>query len=192
MKISLSILTVLTASFMLNSCCCFINGQDQDVDIRANVPQAQIFIDGIVHGTTPGAVTLERDETYNLEVRKEGYYPYRQRLDADFSGWFAGNLIFGGVFGMILDLCTGSCWSFDDVNATLTPISGQEGRGTTVVATRPISTQTAAQNSNEVIRPGLRGSYTDQTLHNIRQTRDNVSSSSQPMDGFFDSVFGEN
>ncbi len=155
MKISLSILTVLTASFMLNSCCCFINGQKQDVNVQTNVPDAQVFIDGMIYGTAPGIIALERDESYNLEVRKEGYHPHRQKIDSHFSGWFAGNFLIGGLVGMIIDLSTGSCWSFSDIDVTLTP-SGKYNATPAPAATPEPAPETYAANENyenQVIRP---------------------------------------
>lgn len=217
MKKTLSLLALCAAAFTLNSCCAFINGQDQDVNIRSNVPQTDIFINGIIHGSTPGIVTLERDETYDLELRKEGYYPHRQKLDADFSGWFAGNLIFGGLLGMIIDLSAGTCWSFDDVQVNLTPIATPQtvtptttttaptavapkaAQPATVITPQQVTTYTPAaptvqQNNTQVIRPQRTGQrdYLGDGVQNLQSTRDNVSTSSQPMDGFFDSVLGDN
>lgn len=161
MKISLSILTVLTASFMLNSCCCFINGQKQDVNVQTNVPDAQVFIDGMIYGTAPGIIALERDESYNLEVRKEGYHPHRQKIDSHFSGWFAGNFLIGGLVGMIIDLSTGSCWSFSDIDVTLTPSGTYNATPEPAATPAPAATpepapETYAANENyenQVIRP---------------------------------------
>ena len=47
-------------------------------------------------------------KTKSIEFRKEGYYTESEQVNPDFEFWYLGNLLFGGLPGMIVDLSTGS------------------------------------------------------------------------------------
>lgn len=54
-----------------------------EVSIRANVPEAKIFVDGQARGTTPvEALAIPKAKSFLLEVKRPGYRPYRRRLRA--------------------------------------------------------------------------------------------------------------
>lgn len=167
---------MLLLPLMLSSCATIINGTNQDVSIKSNVQGARIYIDGKDYGETPGEIDLVRDKTYALEVRAPGYASYHQKLDGRLSAWWGCNLFIGGPIGLLLDLCVGSAWAFDDVEAILTPLGGASAKNTT-------SSSTTQQPQNNVVRAR-------------KKSKDSSSGagprSSKPMDGFFDTVLGDN
>ncbi|MBE6419854.1 MAG: PEGA domain-containing protein [Akkermansiaceae bacterium] len=167
-------ISLLALPLLVNSCATVVNGTTQEVVVKSNVQGARIYINGIDRGVSPNLVTLERSESYTLEMRAPGFATHREKLESSMSGWFAGNLILGGIIGMAIDLCAGSCWAFDDVNVTLIP---QNGAGSTNVShTNQSSTNTT---SNNVVKAP-------------KKTGGTGARSSKPMDGFFDTVLGDN
>ena len=48
---------------------------------------------------------------YNVKLSKEGYLPYETQIEAGVNGWYFGNIIFGGLLGiLIIDPATGAMW----------------------------------------------------------------------------------
>lgn len=76
----------------------------------------------LVHsGNTPSTVTLKSGEsyfsgqTYTLRFKKEGYPDKTMELDSSVSGWYWGNILFGGLIGMlIVDPNTGAMYKLPE------------------------------------------------------------------------------
>lgn len=153
---------------LLSSCSTVVNGRSQDVQINANVPNARIYLDGVERGVPPSAVSVKRKGTHHVEVHAKGYTPYRQELKSSLSGWFAGNLLLGGLIGMGVDLCTGACWTYDTVNAVLVP------------------------GKDEPVTASAQATGTKTTTNTTTTGAKNPAREGSGVDGFFDAVLGEN
>ena len=76
----------------------------------------------IVHtGNAPSTVTLKSGkgyfsgQTYTLLFKKDGYSDRTVTLDSDISGWYWGNILFGGLIGMlIVDPATGAMYKLPE------------------------------------------------------------------------------
>jgi len=80
---------------------------------------------------TPATVTLKSGSgyfsrgKYTFTFEKDGYYGDVQKRTAQMDGWYWGNLIFGGILGLlIIDPATGAMFELDEnpVNAHLVQI----------------------------------------------------------------------
>jgi len=73
----------------------------------------------VVHvGNTPSTVTLRSGngyfsgQTYTLRFKKDGYPEKAITLDSSISGWYWGNILLGGVIGMlVVDPMTGAMYN---------------------------------------------------------------------------------
>ncbi|KAF2391963.1 MULTISPECIES: hypothetical protein [Pseudomonas] len=72
-------------------------------------------------GMTPGAAILEtgrgyfKSESYTVTFQKEGYAQTTVPLKSSVSGWYWGNLLFGGLIGMlIVDPLTGAMYTLPE------------------------------------------------------------------------------
>ena len=118
MKILLSLL----ALFAFSGCASIVSKSTWPVTINSNPYGAKVMIsdrDGIPVqcGETPMTVTLKsssgffRPARYRLEITKPGYQPFTATLSAHVNGWYAGNILFGGVIGLVIvDPATGAMW----------------------------------------------------------------------------------
>ncbi|MDN3234528.1 MULTISPECIES: hypothetical protein [Pseudomonas] len=76
----------------------------------------------VVHsGNTPSTVTLKsgrgyfKGETYTLKFHNPGYADKTVTLDSSVSGWYWGNILLGGVIGMlIVDPATGAMFKLPE------------------------------------------------------------------------------
>lgn len=101
---------------------------------------------------TPATLTLPAGSgyfsraSYTFEFSKEGHANAQTFVPAMLDPWYVGNIIFGGLIGLlIVDPVTGAMWQLDDsVAATLTPLAGAPAAATAVPP--PASTQAEPAN----------------------------------------------
>jgi hypothetical protein len=71
---------------------------------------------------TPAVVTLHRKPVYcGIKLNKEGYAEKELKFGRQMSGWYLGNLLFGGIIGLVVDAANGAMW-----NRTTPPNATQE------------------------------------------------------------------
>lgn len=117
------VLLLCGAFFTLVSCATLVHSNSQSVRIFSTPSEAQVVIDGRVHLTTAGTVSLSRFEDHTAVIEKEGYEPLTITIERRMSKWVWANLaclIF--VFQCIeADRRDGGFWAFDDdIYVTLT------------------------------------------------------------------------
>jgi len=122
---------------LLTSCASIIHGPTQTIDISSQPTGAKIFVDGKDYGLTPQSIDLRRKgrlkgeskdkKEYSLKIELEGYFPYELKLKREMDGWFVGNIVFGGIIGIIIDASNGAMYK-------LTPdqIIAQMGKTTAI------------------------------------------------------------
>lgn len=116
----------------LSGCATLFNGQSQAVVISSAPEGAQVTVTNRagqrVHvGETPVTLTLKRgagyfkSEVYTLAFNKEGYAPQQLTITGSTSGWYFGNILLGGLIGMLaVDPVTGAMYSLPkSVSATM-------------------------------------------------------------------------
>ncbi|HEV7920526.1 MAG TPA: translation initiation factor 2 [Thermoanaerobaculia bacterium] len=61
---------------------------------------------------TPTVVTVHRKPARcTISLAKEGYEPAHVDLQRQMSGWYLGNVIFGGIIGLIVDAANGAMYN---------------------------------------------------------------------------------
>lgn len=116
---------------VFGSCASIIHGSKQVVNLTSQPTGAQVTIDGKSYGKTPTAVELKRKgrlkgevdskKSYAVKIEMEGFYPYDIIVKREMDAWFLGNLLFGGIIGIIVDASNGSMYKLtpDQVIAQL-------------------------------------------------------------------------
>ena len=101
----------------LSSCATIVSGPTQDIVINSNPPGANVEVTNKhgmkeAQGTTPLSVELERKgpRPYKVLLRKDGYEDSTALISKSSWGnnWVFGNLIFGGLIGILVDVVSGS------------------------------------------------------------------------------------
>jgi hypothetical protein len=89
-------------------------------------------------GNTPMTVTLKKGrgyfkpEHYTVRISKEGFQPQQLKIDGAINGWYFGNIIFGGLIGMLaVDPATGAMYTLkpDAVQAALASLKVSQIHG---------------------------------------------------------------
>lgn len=120
-----ALVSALAGAVVVSGCATIVSDDTYPVTINSNPPGAQVTVknrDGMdVHkGTTPVTLVLPADNgffssgKYTLEFSKEGHHPAITNFNAELDPWYFGNIIFGGLLGMlIVDPASGSMWKLD-------------------------------------------------------------------------------
>ncbi len=130
MKITIkSILIValsLSISFLLFNCASIIHGTMQDVSISSSPESADVTVKtavGVISftGKTPATVKLARKNEYDVFINLAGYQEAKVHINKQFDALYLGNLVCGGVIGLIIDAANGAMNKLEPnvINVTL-------------------------------------------------------------------------
>lgn len=115
----------LALALLCSSCATIISGSKQNVKFTSNPSAATIFVDNIEVGKTPFETKLARKKEHTVMIKLEGYKTYQATLTKKFNGWFVGNILVGGLIGIIVDPITGAMY-----NLTPKEINAEMAKGT--------------------------------------------------------------
>ncbi|TAJ81190.1 MAG: PEGA domain-containing protein [Gallionellaceae bacterium] len=116
-------------------------GRTQRIGISSIPTGATVSVDGNKSlGNTPLFADLKRGEEHIVTIEMPGYEKSQLTLIKSMSGWVWGNIIFGGLIGLAIDVVSGSMYNLspEQLNAELkkssTTVSHNESNGIIVVA----------------------------------------------------------
>lgn len=111
----------LAIALLTTSCATIVSGSKQNVKFSSNPSTATIFIDEVEVGKTPFEIKLARKSEHSVMIKLEGYQTYETKLTKKFNAWYIGNIVFGGLIGIIIDPITGAMYNLspDQVNAQM-------------------------------------------------------------------------
>ena len=92
-------------------CATIISGSRQDVFFNSTPAGATVFNNGIPMGVTPLVASLPRKNVHPISIQLPGFQPFNFMIRKTFNGWYLGNLIFGGLIGLIVDPITGAIYN---------------------------------------------------------------------------------
>jgi hypothetical protein len=127
-----------SASILLTNCASIVSKSSYPVTINSN-PQGLSFVvtdvktnSVISTGKSPQQVTLKasagyfKPATYRIDVKKGSRVTASQEITATLDGWFFGNILLGGLIGMlIVDPLTGAMYKLpNEVTVGSTAVAG--------------------------------------------------------------------
>lgn len=117
----LSIAAALLSLAGLTSCASIVDGSNQSLSVEtvsngSSVPQASCELSsdkGTWFVNTPGSVTVHRGyDALNVKCTKDGYQDGIATVQSSTKAMAAGNLLFGGVIGVGVDMGTGAAYDY--------------------------------------------------------------------------------
>jgi hypothetical protein len=114
--------TALSAALLTSGCASIVGDSKYPVNVSSTPSGANFVIKNkagvVVHsGSTPNSVTLPsgrgyfKGESYAITFKKEGFADTSATVESSMSGWYWGNLVFGGLIGMlVVDPLTGAMY----------------------------------------------------------------------------------
>lgn len=121
MKALTSILTISIFLLFSQACGTIMQGTTQQVGISSNPSNASVTINGQNHGNTPMIIDLKRKDAHMVKIELDGYQPYETNLTRSTSGWVWGNIVFGGLIGLVVDASAGGMYKLtpEQINSEL-------------------------------------------------------------------------
>lgn len=101
---------LLSSITLLTSCATIVSGARQNVEISSEPSAAKVYINEVEIGNTPVQQKLKRNQEHQLVLKLDGYETYEMKLEKKFNGWYIGNIVFGGLIGIIVDPITGAMY----------------------------------------------------------------------------------
>ena len=138
---------ILVFASSVSGCATIISGRKSQVTVKNHAgPTYFNVVDhngNVVHsGVTPAQVTLKtsvkafRPAKYDVVYAgQEGVY--RQEVPRDINWWTAGNIVIGGIPGLLVDAGTGAMWQFDsEVHGSVPAhlVVADRGQGEAIIA----------------------------------------------------------
>lgn len=120
------LICVLLASILVivNGCASIFNGNASMLNIMTNPENATVTIKGSQSGEkivqhTPCNITLNKGSDYMVKIEFAGYQSENIIIRREIAGWFWGNILLGGVIGMVIDYATNNMWTHAPTNINL-------------------------------------------------------------------------
>ena len=112
----------LAAPLAVLACASIMHGKSQEVSIASTPSGATVTVDNEALGTTPVVAKLKRKDKHVIAVKMDGYQPFELTTTRSTSGWVWGNILFGGLIGLAVDLGTGGAYKVNpaQISAQLT------------------------------------------------------------------------
>ena len=109
------------------SCALIVQGEAEEISIDADVQDVRVTIDGVGTKMTPCTFELERDGEYVVVIEKRGYKTVEIVVEGSISAIFFGNILFGGVIGIVVDVVTGAAYDLepDEIFIRMEPGNGR-------------------------------------------------------------------
>ncbi len=116
------LIAAIVLPIFLTGCASIVGKSEHPLTLNSNPTGADFTITderglAMHHGTTPATISLRAGESYfhakifRVEYSKAGYAPQYADISAEISGWYFGNILFGGLIGaLIVDPITGKMW----------------------------------------------------------------------------------
>jgi hypothetical protein len=156
---------LLGACATLTGCATIVHSGPRSIPVASTPAGAKVSIydrsDSLVMtNTTPFVASLDskygyfKGQTYRMVFEMPGYSSTEIKLDASLSGWYFGNLVFGGLIGMlIVDPLTGAMYNLtpEKIDQHLSPSQAQlvrERKGLLVV----LASEATQQERAEMVR----------------------------------------
>ena len=118
---------IVAATLSSVGCASIISDSTYPVTINSSPSDARFEITNldsgmkVMSGQTPATVTLKAGNgffdgaKYQVEFNKNGYDAQSFVIDSSLDGWYIGNVLFGGILGLlIIDPATGAMWKLDE------------------------------------------------------------------------------
>jgi len=124
-----TLLIVLLLPF-LSGCASIVSKSNWPFSVDSNPSGAKVVITNkkgteVYSGRTPAALKLKSGagffskESYTISLSLDGYETRKVNLECKVNGWYFGNLLIGGVIGMlIVDPATGAMYKLDNTGIT--------------------------------------------------------------------------
>lgn len=112
-RVGVRLVALLSATLLLPACATITRGSSQDFTVESTPPGARVSTsNGFQCDSTPCTFRMPRKNGFRVTVSRDGYASQEVNVTSGVSGGgaagMAGNVIFGGVIGVVVDGTSGA------------------------------------------------------------------------------------
>ena len=129
-KLMGAVCVAIAAAAAIGGCGAIMHGGHQQVVFETSPAGATVTVVdalGMSNGSceTPCSLDLKRKKEYRVTISKPGFSSVDMEIDRKTDGWIWGNILLGGIIGLVVDFTSGSAYRLSpkEVNVTLSPTS---------------------------------------------------------------------
>lgn len=116
MKKFVSVFLVFSTILLISGCATLFKGTKEEVAFHSEPQGADVYVNGVMMGSTPLTLKLESKKTYAIEFKKEGYPTSTHQITNHVgAGWIVLDIL-GGLLPIIVDAATGAWYKLDQNN----------------------------------------------------------------------------
>jgi hypothetical protein len=121
---------IALVAVLSTGCASIVHQTTQQIPVASNPPGAAVTVAcGDVNNdpklVTPTVVTVHRKPSHcSISLNKDGYQPAEVALARKMSGWYLGNILFGGIIGLIVDAANGAMYQRTPAKVDVTLVEG--------------------------------------------------------------------
>jgi len=110
-----SFVLVVVMAFVITGCASIVAGGPSVLNVNTVPKDVKVTIVGLGNGetlsqNTPCIFTLNKNSDYKVTLEYQGYKSEEMVIRRGINGWFWGNILFGGIVGMVIDGVTQNMW----------------------------------------------------------------------------------
>jgi len=132
--------SVLAVAIIFAGCATIFKGTTQDISISSSPDKAIVTIKTmagvqVFSAATPVTAKLGKKYAYIATIKLAGYTESTIQISQSMDGWFIGNLLCGGIIGMIIDYANGAMWDLQPESISVSLITAyMDGKETQTYA----------------------------------------------------------
>ncbi|MBM3986144.1 MAG: hypothetical protein FJ296_10740 [Planctomycetes bacterium] len=107
-------LAVLLLCVLLPACASIMTGKHDIITVNSSPTGAKFTTNTGVQGVTPAIVEVPDSVDVQFTFEMDGYAPAGYSANHYISKWVWGNILIGGVIGLIVDFASGGMGTHDD------------------------------------------------------------------------------
>ena len=127
---SIAVSTFVCSMALSTGCATIVSGSDQAVQVDSVPENAVVTLNNVSVGNTPARFDLSRkNSTATVQLELPGYKSKEITLKRGTNGWVWGNILVGGLIGVVVDISTGAMYAHkivDDGSVTEIPASDKK------------------------------------------------------------------
>lgn len=101
-------------TILFSGCATIIHGTSQKVPVDTEPHGAVVKVDAEpTTYITPAKITMKRKEDHDLLITYDGYETEHVKLNHSISGAFFGNILLGGIIGIVVDISDGGAYKLE-------------------------------------------------------------------------------
>jgi len=102
---------------LLASCASIVAGGPDFVAVSSAPQGAEVFHEGMAVGVTPCTLAINRGTSSDVTLRLNGHHEQLVELGSSLNPWVVGNVIFGGILGILIDIASDNAMRVDTLPA---------------------------------------------------------------------------